>query len=242
MGDFYHGMGDVVASIQTKPGRGEFAHRGIGKARIPSGDIKQGINVAARGVGAELHLFPYPLGAFAGNRFLGKLIAKFDLKFRAVKTSLTVQAGDVKFTFFFWSFFFDKSGGREDEAQLLYAFKLFVQGLICVDRKAGGSNRKAASFFDGNFQIRFDYFVDVIEYLHAITSTLCIASGFPKGYFIKDKGKRKPPVITAGEAVWAPPVNKQSCGLIMKNYLPAVIVRKQGFHMHRRGIMHAFQL
>ena len=63
-----------------------------------------------------------PVGTFFGNRFLCQLIAELYFKLRAVKTALSGNARNIKFTLRFWRFFRHKSGRGKDKMQRIDFF------------------------------------------------------------------------------------------------------------------------
>ena len=136
---------DVIPSFTSEVNGRERVHGHIGVSFIRVSYEEAIIHAFACDVRLKTHLTAHPFGAFTSNGLLPQLITQADFKFCSVQALFTLQAGDIELPALFRRLFSHKSWGREDKAKFLTGFKLLLEFLIGINRKAGCRNGDTAA-------------------------------------------------------------------------------------------------
>ena len=155
----------IAAALTAQVRAGKAVDRGIGHRGAAVDRHKVGDSVC-RLVGFEADLAANPVGALAGDGFLGEIVAQTYLKFAAVQSLFTVAAGNVELPPRLGRLILQKSRGSEKKAQFVDVFQLGFQLLIRVDGKTGRRNGNTAVALHRHAQVVHQFVAQVVDEFH----------------------------------------------------------------------------
>ena len=128
-----HGhVGDVRGIVAAELARGEAVEGHVGHVVVRLIDIHEAAHAPLALEGAEARLTADPVGALGRYGLLRELVAQLDLEVGAAKALLAGKARDVELALLARGALLGERLRREDEAQLVDAFKLLGEFLIGV--------------------------------------------------------------------------------------------------------------